>query len=119
MVSRLSGRWIALTLALILSAASLSVLFGASVEAGAAKHDSIEINNFMFQPMVLKVKPGATITVTNEDSVTHTLSAVDGKFNTGDIKPGATKTFKAPKKPGKYHYICMIHQFMKGTIVVK
>ena len=30
-----------------------------------------------------------------------------------------TKTFKAPSKPGTYHYICNIHQYMMGTIVVK
>ncbi|MGC1237458.1 MAG: cupredoxin domain-containing protein [Acidimicrobiales bacterium] len=118
MARRLSGRWVATTLALILSLASLSVLFGASVDASATKHDAIEINNFMFHPMVLKVKPGVTVTVTNEDDVVHTLSAVDGKFNTGDILPGATKTFTAPMKRGKYRYICMIHQFMKGTIDV-
>jgi plastocyanin len=117
--TRLSVRWLAATLALVLGAASLSVLAATSAEAGSTKHDSITISNFMYAPMVIDVQPGATIKVTNKDSVTHTLSAVDGKFNTGNIRPGATKSFKAPKKPGKYHYICMIHQFMTGTIVVK
>jgi plastocyanin len=30
-----------------------------------------------------------------------------------------TKTFKVLRKSGTYHYICSIHQFMMGTIVVK
>jgi len=40
-------------------------------------------------------------------------------FNTGNIKPGHTKSFTAPSKPGTYHYICNIHQYMTGTIIVK
>ncbi len=100
--------------------ASRALASSRSSGVGAStKHDVIEIKNFMYSPMVLKVNPGAKISVVNKDSVTHTLSAVDGKFNTGDIKPGATKTFTAPKKPGTYHFICMIHQFMKGSIIVK
>jgi len=57
--------------------------------------------------------------VTNKDSATHTLTATGGQFNTGDITQNETKTFKAPSKPGNYHYICNIHQYMMGTITVK
>lgn len=81
--------------------------------------DTITISNFMYHPMKLTVAPGATITVTNKDSVTHTLTAAQGQFNTGNIAPGRTKRFRAPTKKGTYHYICAIHQFMMGTIVVK
>jgi plastocyanin len=79
---------------------------------------SITISNFMFTPMSLAVSPGATISVTNKDSATHTLTATGGQFNTGDITQNQTKTFKAPMKPGTYHYICNIHQYMMGTITV-
>jgi plastocyanin len=61
------------------------------------------------------------VTVRNEDSVTHTLTdKADSKlFNTGPVSPGQTKTFKAPDKPGSYPFICTIHQFMTGTLVVR
>ena len=73
----------------------------------------------MFSPMSLTVKPGATVTVTNKDSATHTLTAAgSGGFNTGDITHNQSKTFKAPMKSGTYHYICNIHQYMMGTITV-
>ncbi len=52
------------------------------------------------------------------DQVTHTLTASKGEFNTGDIPPGQSKTFTAPTVPGRYAYICSIHQYMSGTIVV-
>ena len=73
----------------------------------------------MFSPMELTVSPGATISVTNMDSSTHTLTATDGQFNTGDVTQNQTKTFKAPMKAGAYHYICNIHQYMMGSITVK
>jgi plastocyanin len=80
---------------------------------------TITISNFMFMPMSISVSPGATVKVTNKDSATHTLTATGGQFNTGNITHDQTKTFKAPSKPGTYHYICSIHQFMIGTIIVK
>jgi plastocyanin len=107
--------------ALLLSVAALSVATGPSVGASSTSSTSntITISNFMFKPMVLTVSPGATVKVVNKDTTVHTVEATGGQFNTGNILPGKTKSFKAPKKPGKYHYICAIHTFMKGTIVVK
>jgi plastocyanin len=86
---------------------------------GATSTNSLTISNFMFMPMSASVAPGATVKVTNKDSVTHTLTATGGQFDTGDIGPGQTKTFTAPSKAGTYSYICNIHQYMKGTIVVR
>ena len=91
---------------------------GSSASAATATK-SVTISNFMFSPMSASVAPGSTVSVTNKDSVTHTLTATGGQFNTGDIGPGQTKTFTAPSKAGTYSYICNIHQYMKGTIVVR
>ena len=93
----------------------------ASSAAGSSASDTIVIQNFMFSPMALTVDPGATITVTNKDSTTHTLtsSASPPAFNSGDVAPGATVTFHAPDKAGTYAYICSIHQYMQGTLTVK
>jgi plastocyanin len=89
---------------------------GAPTSSGGT---SITITNFMFQPMSLTVSAGATVKVTNKDSATHTLTASGNQFNTGDIDQNQTKTFTAPMKPGTYHYICNIHQYMMGTLTVK
>jgi plastocyanin len=88
---------------------------------GQAAADTIVIKSFMFQPASLTVAPGATVSVHNEDSVTHTLTdkANPKLFGTGDVGPGQTKTFTAPSTAGSYAYICLIHQFMAGTLVVK
>jgi plastocyanin len=79
---------------------------------------TITIKNFAFSPPTLTVGPGATVSVTNKDSVTHTLTSETGAFNTGDVAPGSTEHFTAPTTPGTYHYRCNIHQFMTATLRV-
>lgn len=79
---------------------------------------TIVVRNFAFTPSSLTVSPGATVTVRNDDTATHTVTSTSGAFNTGDIAPGTSKTFVAPKTPGSYPYICEIHQFMHATLVV-
>lgn len=85
-----------------------------------AKSATITIRNFTFLQCPDTVKPGEKITVHNDDGVTHTLTATSpaGAFNTGNIPSGKSRTFKAPKKAGKYHYECAIHPFMLGTLIV-
>jgi plastocyanin len=80
--------------------------------------DAVTIQDFKFGPATLSVKQGAKVTVTNRDSTTHTATADDGAFDTGDLDPGASKTVTLPKA-GRYAYHCEIHSFMKGTIVVR
>ncbi|WP_405679065.1 cupredoxin domain-containing protein [Streptomyces sp. NBC_01511] len=80
----------------------------------------VTIDNFKFQPASLTVAPGAKITVVNNDTTTHTLTATKGaSFDTGDIAPGKSATITAPSKPGAFPYDCTIHPFMTGTLTVK
>jgi plastocyanin len=117
---RCRGGAVVLVLAAALLLAACSSGGGSSSSSGSAATStkSITISNFMFSPMRAAVAPGSTVSVTNKDTVTHTLTATGGQFDTGDIGPGQTKTFTAPSKAGTYDYICNIHQYMMGTIVV-
>lgn len=91
----------------------------ASAPAAGGGASQIVIKDFTFVPAALTVAPGTTVTVKNEDSTTHTVTASSDKaFDTGDIAPGRSATFAAPKKAGTYDYICTIHQFMKGSLTV-
>jgi plastocyanin len=83
-----------------------------------AKAGAITNKNFSFSPGSITVSPGATVTVTNNDQVAHTVTSSSAGFDTGDISPGQSKTFTAPMKAGKYPYICSIHQYMTGTLIV-
>ena len=71
----------------------------------------------MFDPTPLQVKSGQKITVTNDDSAVHTITAKDKSFDSMELGKGKTFTFTAGKA-GKYDYICNIHQYMKGSIQV-
>jgi plastocyanin len=103
------------------SAAAGTAPATASGQAAGGAGDTIVIKNFMFSPASLNVAPGTVVTVRNEDSVTHTVTdkADPTLFGTGDVAAGQSKTFKAPAKPGSYAFICMIHQYMSGTLVVR
>lgn len=90
----------------------------ASGTPGAGHTATITIRNFAFSPATLTVAPGTVVKVFNEDMVTHTLTASKGQFNTGDIAAGQSKTFTAPTVEGTYAYLCAIHTYMNGTLVV-
>ena len=99
---------------------------GPTVNSGSATTTSmkISIKNFQFYPPTFSVAPGATIIVTNHDSLAHTLTVLPGsnplgKFDSGNIAPGRSVTFTAPVKPGSYAFYCAIHNYMIGTLVVK
>jgi plastocyanin len=93
-----------------------------STRAGSGSSGStgqtITIKNFDFSPSSITVAPGASVTVSNRDSVAHTLSSKADAFDTGDIQAGQSKTFTAPNKAGSYPYICNIHQYMTGILTV-
>ena len=85
----------------------------------AALH--IIIKNFAFLPAHATVTAGEQIVVKNEDSVAHTFTATGsaaGKFTTGPIVPGQSRTVTRPATAGAYPFFCMIHPFMTGVLTV-
>jgi plastocyanin len=101
------------------SGASAKPSDSSSQTTSAGASTAVKISNFKFSPASLTVKQGAGVTVTNEDSAAHTVTADDGhSFDTGDLSQGATQTISV-SKPGSYLYHCTIHPFMHGTLVVK
>ncbi len=81
--------------------------------------NTIVIKDFKFSPEEITVSPGAKIMVTNQDTATHTVTANDKAFDTGNIAGGKNGEFTAPSKPGSYPFICTPHPYMTGTLVVK
>jgi plastocyanin len=75
--------------------------------------------NLNYQPAVSVVIIGQnnTVTFVNRDTVTHTVTALDKSFDSGDIKAGETWTHTF-STPGNYSYVCIYHSYMKGTIEV-
>jgi plastocyanin len=88
-----------------------------AVRAHAAGDPAVTIADFQFTPGSTTVHVGDTITWTNNGPSTHTATAHDGSFDTGQLKKGqsASHTFT---QAGTFTYFCQIHPFMHGTIVV-
>ena len=80
--------------------------------------NSVSIANFAFSPTSLTVKVGTKVSWTNNDTVTHTVTANKGAFNAGPLTPGSTFSFTFTKA-GTYSYHCNIHPSMMATIVVQ
>jgi plastocyanin len=78
----------------------------------------ITIKNFAFRTPG-SVRPGATVTVRNEDSTEHTVTADSGNAFDSTQPSGGSSSFTAPTKPGSYPFHCTIHPFMHGTLVVQ
>ena len=78
----------------------------------------VVITNFVFTPATLTVAPGQPIVWINHDSVSHTITSDDGKWDSGELAPGQQFTLTLPQ-PGTYAYHCSIHPFMQGTVIVK
>lgn len=79
----------------------------------------IVIRNFAFSG-TFRVHRGQRVTVVNKDPLVHTLrSNTVGSFNTGRIPAnGGRRTFTAPKRLGRYGFLCRIHPEMRGTLIV-
>ena len=76
-----------------------------------------------FVPVRLVVKPGAVVWFRSTDGAPHTATAVRKVRGKPIFTSGAPSTGRfrivAPKKAGTYAFFCMVHTFMKGTLVVR
>jgi plastocyanin len=99
----------------MLAAFTTSPVFAADATAGTA---AVKIDNFTFNPPVLTIKAGTTVTFTNNDDIPHTVVAKDKTFRskTLDTDDAYTFTFTTP---GSFGYFCSLHPHMTGTIVVE
>lgn len=98
---------------------TLSRYFGRARGAGGtATGTAVEMRRMAFAPARIEVAVGSTVEWTNRDQLVHTVTAIDGSWNSGDIAPDATwrRTFA---QPGTYTFHCTPHPFMTGVIVVR
>jgi plastocyanin len=75
------------------------------------------VKSYRFDPKVIEIEVGDTVTWTNEDNFTHTVE-VDGQE---DHKVEQGESFSITfDTPGTYHYVCTLHsKDMDGQVIVK
>lgn len=78
---------------------------------------NILISGMKFGTTTLRVKTGTTVTWTNNDQMTHTVTADDGSFTSGDLNYRDTYSYTF-NTVGTYNYHCKYHSNMIASVVV-
>jgi plastocyanin len=74
--------------------------------------------SYKFEPAVIEVDPGATVTWTNEDSFTHTIR-FGNEDEAAELEPGDTFEREFAES-GAFHYVCTLHpRDMEGEVMVR
>ena len=97
---------------------AMAVFLSASRGHALAADAEIKIANFTFDPPILTMKAGTTVTWVSNDDIPHLVSEKDGKFRSSALDTGDkfSQTFSAA---GTVEYFCAIHPHMTGKIVVE
>ncbi len=77
-----------------------------------------DIVDLDFEPPRLTVAPGTVVTWTNRGQLPHTVTAVDGSYDSGFLQAGDIFSMEFTE-PGTYEYLCTLHPTMVGTVVVE
>ena len=88
---------------------------GGGEDGGGRGAAVITIENLEFAPSVLQAEVGQSITVQNRDAAEHTVTAVDGSFDTGRFGAGV-RTFVITTV-GRFEYFCAVHPFMDRRVI--
>jgi plastocyanin len=84
---------------------------------GGPATNEVFIQSMAFSPATLTVAVNATVTWTNKDAITHTVTSDSGAFDSGNVAPGSTFTYTFATE-GTFSYHCKIHPGMVAKVVV-
>lgn len=76
--------------------------------------DTVTMRDSCFEGIAHTTPAGAAITVVNEGDLPHTLTAVDGSFDTGTVQPGASTTLTLDEA-GRQLVYCTLHGTTDGS----
>jgi plastocyanin len=97
---------------------------GVVPQAQAAAQDApadaapVRIINLSFDPAEVTIPTGTAVAWANEDTVPHTVTSVDGVFDSGIFDPDGSFSWTFDQ-PGSFPYVCQLHPQMQGTVIVE
>lgn len=77
---------------------------------------NVEIRNYKYIPQNITIKVGQTVMWTNNDTVLHDV--VGSGIESDYLQKGEKFTYTFEEE-GTYPYICTIHPWMKGEVIVE
>jgi plastocyanin len=108
-------------LALLAALAALAAGCGGSdpLDSDPVATTEVELpKSYRFDPAVIEVAPGATVTWANDDNFTHTVR-FDDDSETAELEPGDSYSREFPEA-GTFHYVCTLHpNDMEGEVLVR
>ena len=92
-------------------------MMGIGAGPTAPADTSVRMAGSRFEPSTLTVAVGETVRWFNDDALPHTVSAIDGSWDSGNLAAGQAfeRRFDAA---GSYPYLCRYHPGMTGAIEV-
>jgi plastocyanin len=100
---------------------SVSILPGAWTTQDLSAPDEFEATEDPadYSVNTLTVSVGTTVTWTNDDEgQMHTVTAVDGSFDSGFLETGATFSYTFTEV-GEFEYFCTPHPWMRAKVIVE
>lgn len=71
-----------------------------------------------YAPATRRVEPGTWVTWSNNGQDEHTVTAVDGSFDSSMLEPSDGFSWYFDQPGTQFTYVCTLHPWMTGTIVV-
>jgi plastocyanin len=102
----------------------IRLLIGAGLCAGAFVHAAephgvtIHMQTQTYVPAQTSIAAGTRITWINDDSMPHSVTAADNRFDSGPILPGKSFEWTATGS-GTIAYHCIFHPSMTATLTVQ
>jgi plastocyanin len=97
---------------------AVTAALGLTAASSVATQTGVSIVYRAYQPSTTVINVGETVTWHNMSLMQHTVTAIDGSFNSGVLN-GGTSFSVTFTTPGTFLYMCTIHPTMKGTVIVR
>ncbi len=113
-------RGLLVSLMFVMTACLLGCSASAAASATAVATNKVELPpSYRFDPPVIQVKVGTTVTWHNSDNFTHDVHLLGSiNWHSQPLHPGDSTSYTFTQ-PGEYPYICDFHsQDMKGKVIV-
>lgn len=100
------------------AAASPTASSQAASAAASPTAAVVDVRNFSYEPRTITVAVGTTVTWRFHDQPRHDVATADRSIRSELLTAGQeySHTFTTP---GTYDYLCTVHQYMTGTVVVR
>jgi plastocyanin len=88
-----------------------------TVDMAKGTATNTECGDQCYVPNNVKISVGGTVMWKNVDSAAHTVTDVNGSFDSSLVSAGKSFQHKFDAA-GTYEYMCIVHPWMKGTVTV-